>query len=283
MSSYSDMPPVDYSRYEGLKLSLDDGIMTVTLSNPGKKNAVTPTMSRELTSIWEDIWSDPQVKVAILTGEGDAFCSGVDITYQAAQQAAAAEVSPQQRPARALNNTTRSARKHVMSILECEKPVIAKVRGPAYGMGVNMALACDMVFAAPGARFCDSHVKIGLVAGDGGVLLWPLAVGIHRAKEYLMTGEPVPAEVAAEIGLINRCIADDALDAHVQTMAETLRDLPPHAVNYTKASLNIALKQMTQSAFEASLAYEIYTMEMEDHREAGRAFGEKRKGNFKGY
>ncbi|MDB5714824.1 MAG: enoyl-CoA hydratase [Sphingomonadales bacterium] len=280
--SFDYEPPIDYSRYEGLKLSFANGIATVTLSNPGKKNAVTPTMSRELTTVWEDLWRDSAVRVIILTGDGDAFCSGVDISQQTARQVELADTEAGAKPVRTLNSTTRHARKHVMSILECEKPVLAKVRGPAYGMGCNMALACDMVFVSESAMLCDSHVKIGLVAGDGGVLLWPLAVGIHRAKEYLMTGAPVPAKVAENIGLVNRCLPDDELDAHVQKMAETLRDLPPHAVNYTKASLNIALKQMTQSAFEASVAYEIYTMEMEDHREAGTAFVQKRKGNFTG-
>jgi enoyl-CoA hydratase len=149
-------------------------------------------------------------------------------------------------------------------------------------MGVNLALACDMVFAAPGARFCDSHVKAGMVAGDGGVLLWPMLIGMHRAKEYLMTGEPVAAEKAAEIGLINGCIPDDHLDAHVQALAEKLRDLPPHAVNYTKAALNVAMKQMTGGAFEMSLGYELYSMGTSDFKEATTAFVEKRKGSFKG-
>lgn len=274
--SYDSNQSVDYSRYQGLKLSKTDGIMTVTLSNPKKKNAVTPQMSYELTAIWDDLWQDTDVKVIILTGEGNAFCSGVDLAGLNQSTAGEKQGGP-------LNTTSRSARKHVMGILECEKPILAKVRGPAYGMGVNMALASDMVFVSESARLCDSHVKAGMVAGDGGVLLWPLAIGIHRAKEYLMTGEPIPGPLAAEMGLVNRCLPDSELDAHVQMMAEKLRDLPPHAVNYTKASLNIALKQMTQSAFETSLAYEIYTMGMSDFQEATTAFVQKRKGNFKGY
>jgi enoyl-CoA hydratase len=265
----------DYSRYSALKLDLAEGIMTVTLSNPAKKNAATPKMSEELTTIWEDLSLDPAVKVIILTGEGKEFCSGVDLSTQPDRFSGQRTSSP-------VNTVTRSARKHVMGILDCEKPTLAKVRGVAYGMGVNMALACDMVFAAEGARLCDSHVKMGMVAGDGGVLLWPLAVGIHRAKEYLMTGDPVPANVAAEIGLVNRCLPDDELDGYVQSLAEKLRDLPPHAVNYTKMTLNFALKQMTASAFEASLAYEIYTMGMGDFKEATNAFLEKRKGVFQG-
>ena len=180
------------------------------------------------------------------------------------------------------NATSRAAKKHVYGILDCEKPVISKVRGVAYGMGVNVALDCDMVFAAPGARFCDSHVKAGMVAGDGGGLIWPLLIGMHRAKEYLMTGEPVFAEKAAEMGLINGCIPDDQLDAHVQAMAEKLRDLPPHAVNYTKMALNVAMRNMTGAAFEMSLGYEIYSMGMNDFKEATSAFVQKRKGDFRG-
>jgi enoyl-CoA hydratase len=253
--------------------------MTVTLSNPGRKNAISPRQGDELVTIWEDLWEDPEVRVIILTGEGDDFCSGADVSSLArkAEQAGAPEAR-----VKPVNQTSRKARKHVYGILDCEKPVIAKVRGVAYGLGVNLALACDMVFAAPGARFCDSHVKAGLVAGDGGVLLWPLLVGMHRAKEYLMTGDPVPAEKAADIGLINGCIPDNQLDAHVQALAEKLRDLPPHAVNYTKAALNVAMRQMTGAAFEMSLGYEIYTMRTNDFREATDAMIGKRKGKFRG-
>jgi enoyl-CoA hydratase len=269
----------DYSRYTGLGLSLVDGIMTVTLSNPGRKNAITADQNTELTTIWDDLWEDPQVQVIILTGEGSDFCSGADVSRLVKRAEGTLETEPQFAP---INQTSRKARKHIYGILECEKPIIAKVRGVAYGLGVNLALACDMVFAAPGARFCDSHVKAGLVAGDGGVLLWPLLVGMHRAKEYLLTGEPVPAEKAADIGLINGCVPDDQLDAHVQALAEKLRDLPPHAVNYTKAALNQAMRQMTGGAFEMSLGYEIYTMRTNDFREATTAMSQKRKGQFRG-
>jgi enoyl-CoA hydratase len=264
-----------YAGYSALKLSLSDGIMTLTLSNPGKKNACTPQMNMELITIWEDFWADPEVKVVIVTGEGKDFCSGADMSMLKDQGSGP-------RPGGPVNSMTRTARKHIMGIIDCEKPILAKLRGVAYGMGANIALACDMVFVAEGARICDSHVKAGMVAGDGGVLLWPLAIGLHRAKEYLMTGEPVPAEVAERIGLVNRCLPDAELDAYVQAMAERLRDLPPHAVNYTKVALNTALKQMTGPAFETSLAYELYSKGMNDYKEATTAFVEKRKGVFNG-
>ncbi len=270
--------PVDYSRYRELKLSLKDGVMTVMLSNPGKRNAVTLRMQDELATIWEDLWVDPEVKAIIFTGEGKDFCSGADVS----DLADAASGGSDKAETAYVNRCTRYARKHALGPMECEKPIIAKVRGVAYGMGVNMALACDMVFAADDARFCDSHVKVGLVAGDGGMLFWPMAIGIHRAKEYLMTGDPVPAKVASEIGLINRCMPDGELDDFVQKMVEKLIALPPHAVNYTKASINQVLKQVALPAFETSLAYEVYSMKMDDVAEATTAFVEKRKGNFTG-
>lgn len=275
--AFEPIIPVDYSGYTALKLSLTDRILTLTLSNPGRRNAITPMMSVELARIWDDIWADNEVSVVILTGEGDSFCSGADLSTLQASTTGEAEEAFEP-----VNITSRVARKHVMGIIDCEKPVIAKVRGPAFGLGANLAIACDMVFAAPGAKICDSHVKAGMVAGDGAVLMWPMAMGFHKAKEYLLTGDPIPAEEAERIGLINRVLPDDQLDAHVQAMAEKLRDLPPHAVNYTKVGLNIAMKAISQSGFEASLAYELYSMQTEDHREALAAFGEKRKGRFKG-
>src|SRR6266545_500426 len=264
-----------YDRYVGLKLHLAEGVMTVTLSNPGRKNAMTPTMSAELTTIWDDLQVDPDVRVIVLTGEGNDFCSGVDVTSIGGGKEEAATLVP-------VNRVSRSAKKHVLGIIECEKPVVAKVRGVAYGVGANLALACDMVFVSPEARLCDPHVKIGLVAGDGGVLLWPLLCGGRKAKEFLMTGEPVGAEEAAAIGLINRVVPEAELDGFVRTFCEKLKDLPPHAVNYTKVSLNLAMRQMTGAAFEASLAYELYSMKMDDSREAVAAVREKRKGRYLG-
>ena len=263
--------PYDYSRYVGLKLDKRDGLMTITLSNPGKRNATTPDMSAELTTIWDDVWRDPEVRVILIQGEGADFCSGAD-TSRVGTYAPNNPVFPM----------TRNAKKHAYGIIDCEKPVVAKVRGVAYGIGVTLALASDLVYASETARFCDSHVKLGMVAGDGGVLLWPAMGALRRAKEALLLGEPISARDAEEIGLINRALPDDQLDAHVDGIIERLLAMPPHAVNYTKATLNLALKQMTGAAFEASLGYQAYSLKMDDFKEATRAFVEKRKGDFKG-
>jgi len=272
----NDTPqPEPYHAYHALKLSLDDGVMTVTLSNPQRKNALTPRMLDELTTIWQDLAADPAVQIIVLTGDGRDFCAGADLSQ-------IGEITGRGSGESGDHPRGHVERPHVLCVVDCPKPTLAKVRGVAYGLGVNLALACDMVFVSEDARLCDSHIKAGMVAGDGGVLLWPLLVGMHRAKEYLMTGEPIPGPLAAEMGLVNRCVPDDRLDAEVDAMAQKLLALPPIAVNRTKMALNLAMRQMTGPAFETSHAWELLSMTSEDFGEATAAFVEKRKGVYTG-
>jgi len=267
------VPAIDPARYEWIRIAKsDDGIATLTLNNPRRKNALSRPMHRELERIWDEIDQDDDIRVSILTGEGEAFCAGTDLSVQDADNQAGRKGRP----------PTRSARRLFWSMLDAEKPVIAKVRGPAYGVGVNIALACDMVIAAEGARFCDSHVRMGIAPGDGGVAFFPLLLGFHRAKEYLMLGEPIEARKAAEIGLINYCVAPDELDAFVDSFARRLAAGPPLAISYGKMSVNLLLKQITAGAFETSLAYDQLTLFTDDHKEGARAFLEKRAPTFKG-
>jgi enoyl-CoA hydratase len=167
-------------------------------------------------------------------------------------------------------------------MLDCETPIISKVRGPAYGLGVNICLSADIVIAAENARFCDSHVKNGIAPGDGGAVLWPLLVGFHRAKEYIMLGEPLSGPRAAEIGLINYCVADDELDAFVDEMATKLANGAPLAIAFAKLSVNTMLKQVMAGAFETSMAYDMLTLRTNDVKEGATAFVEKRAPNFTG-
>ena len=266
------MPAIDPSRYAWIKIAKADGIATLTLNNPTKKNAVSRPMHKEIERIWDDVDADDDIRVVILTGEGNAFCAGTDLSVQDADNAEGRKGRP----------PTRSARRLFWNMLDCEKPIIAKVRGPAYGVGVNIAIAADIVVAAEGARFCDSHVKMGIAAGDGGAALWPLLVGFHRAKEFLMTGDPVEAKRAEAVGLINYCLPDDELDDFVDALAHKLSAGAPLAISYTKMAVNLMLKQMTGGAFETSLAYDQLTLFTDDHKEGARAFLEKRKPDFKG-
>lgn len=266
------MPSIDPKLYQWIKVEKrDDGVATLILNNPAKKNALTRGMHRELQAIWADVDMDDDIRVVILTGEGNAFCAGTDLSVQDADNEAGRVRKPM----------TGAARRLFWNMLDCEKPIIAKVRGPAYGAGVNVALAADMVIAAEGARFCDSHVRMGIAAGDGGAALWPLLIGFHKAKEYMMTGEPIEARKAAEMGLINYCVPDAELEAFVDGYAVKLANGAPLAINYSKMSINLMLKQLVAGAFEMSQAYDQLTLFTNDH-EGARAFLEKRAPKFTG-
>jgi enoyl-CoA hydratase len=263
---------IDPSRYETLKISKTDGIVTVTLNNPARKNAVSRKMHLELERVWDDIDADYDARVAILTGEGDAFCSGIDLSGINEENETGSRARPR----------TRGARRLFWNMLDCETPIIARVRGVAYGLGASIALASDIVIAEEGARFCDSHVKAGIAPGDGGASLWPLLIGFHRAKEFIMTGDPVDASRAAEMGLINYCKPAEEFDAFVQQMARKLADGAPLAISYGKLAVNSMLKQLMAGSFETSMAYDQLTLYTNDHKEGAAAFMEKRKPKFTG-
>ena len=266
------MPTIDVKSYEHVRLTRDDRILTATITNPGKKNAVNPPIMDDLARLWRDVDADEDLRVVIFTGDGDAFCSGLDLS-------ALSEGTEQARSDRAV---AKGIRDRIFDILDCETPVIAKVRGPAYGMGVNLALAADFVIATEDARFCDSHVKNGIVAGDGGVPLFPALIGFRRAKEMLMFGDPISGAEAAEIGLINRAVPEIELDATVDEWAQRLAAGPPLALSWTKLSLNVLLKQMTLGAFETSIAYDMLSLTTHDVVEGSTAFIDKRPPTFTG-
>lgn len=266
------MPALDPSRYQSIKITVAEGVATFSLNNPTRRNAVTRPMHAELERIWDDLDADDDIRVAVLTGEAGTFCAGTDLGVQQASNNQGRTGRPR----------TRGARRLFWNMLDCEKPVIAKVRGYAYGLGVNLAVCCDLVYAAEGAKFCDSHVKMGIAPGDGGAALWPLLMGFHRAKEYLFTGEPMEARRAAELGLINYCLPDDQLDAAVQAMALKLAEGAPLAISYAKLSVNSMLKQLMTGGFETSLAYDQLTLYTQDHKEGANAFMQKRKPKFTG-
>lgn len=268
------MPPMatpDYARYTRLIVSRDGGVLTVTLNNPAKKNAVDAAMHSELADIFYDIAKDEETRVVVLTGAGNAFCAGGDIGWM---KTGLSE--------RATEPDTGEAKRIVFGLLDLEIPVIAKVRGPAVGLGATLALFCDCVFAAETARFADPHVRAGLVAGDGGAIIWPALIGFARAKEFLMTGDMVTAPDAARMGLINHAVPEGDLDARVESFARKLAEGPQQAVRYTKVAINIALKELAEKIFDPAMAYEKESFATADHKEAVAAFLEKRAPKFTG-
>jgi len=150
------------------------------------------------------------------------------------------------------------------------------------GLGASIALLCDVIFMADTATIGDPHVRVGIVAGDGGAAIWPLAVGPARAKQYLLTGDPLGAAEAERIGLVNRVVPAADLDREAMVFAERLAAGAPLAVRYTKLSVNKLVKDALNVAFDASTALELVTFQSEDHQEALAALREKRAPSFKG-
>jgi enoyl-CoA hydratase len=178
--------------------------------------------------------------------------------------------------------TAREAKRIVFSLLDCEKPVIAKLNGHATGLGATLALFCDVIFAADHAKIGDPHVSVGLTAGDGGAVIWPQLIGYARAKEYLMTGDLIAAPEAARMGLINHVVPGSELDARVDAFADRLAAGALVAIRTTKASVNIGLRQLAASIMDACLAFEGQSSASADHQQAVAAFREGRKPTFKG-
>jgi enoyl-CoA hydratase len=176
----------------------------------------------------------------------------------------------------------RDAKQLIWDLLDVEVPIVAALNGHAMGLGASIALLCDVIFMADTATIGDPHVRVGIVAGDGGAVIWPLAVGPARAKQYLLTGDPLGAAEAERIGLVNRVVPAADLDREAMAFAERLAAGAPLAVRYTKLAVNKLIKDALNVAFDASTALELVTFQSEDHQEALAALREKRTPSFKG-
>lgn len=264
-----------FSRYKTIVVERDtknDRILRVTLNRPEVRNAADMVMHNELSTIFYDIARDEGSDVVILTGAGDAFSAGGDIN------AMLAKIED-----RSLwVNTVEEARGIFYGMLDLAKPVVCRLRGPASGLGATLAVYSDIVVADTTAKIGDPHVKVGLAAGDGGALMWPLLCGFQKAKELLFLGDHIGAEEALRIGLINEVVAEDKLDERVDELAGRLSKGALKAIGYTKLSINQTLRTLAQSTMEAGFGYETLSQMTADHKEAAVAFSEKRKPVFKG-
>lgn len=263
---------MDFSTYKTITFQRDGRILVVTLNRPEKLNAVDEEMHEELARLFTDCSNDPDSDVIVLTGAGRAFCSGGDIDW----------MQKMIDDPRNFEKTAREGKQIVFSILDCEKPIIAKLNGHATGLGATIALFCDVIFATEKAKIGDPHVSVGFVAGDGGAVIWPQLIGYAKAKEYLMTGDLIPAADAERLGLINHVVAPDQLDEAVSAFAQRLSRGAIKAIKWTKMSANIGLKQLAHSVMDACIAYEALSNVTGDHQEAVNAFREKRQPVFSG-
>ncbi len=260
-----------YDHYKTMLFSLRERILTVTFNRPEKLNIFTEEMERELTQFLVDGAFDSDFDIAILTGAGRAFSAGGDVENWMVKNV--------ENPGGVDANLSKRV---VFAMLDFPKPIIAKVNGHAIGLGATVALYCDVIFASNKAKFADPHVLMGLSAGDGGAIIWPQLIGYARAREYLMTGELIPAPKAAEMGLINYSLPPEELDAAVDAFVLKLSKGALQAISATKLTVNLGLKQVATAVMDASIAYEKLTVYTADHAEAVKAFLAKRPPQFTG-
>ena len=267
---------MDYSKYQYLKIDVDaEGICTVTMNRPEAMNAAGGPMHPELERIWLDINEDPSVKAVILTGAGRAFSAGGDLKGMAQRVGTPENIKHGlEAPAR--------TRRLWQNMLELQPPLIAAINGDAMGLGCTLALFCDITVISKTARIGDTHVKVGLVAGDGGAVIVPLLVGVAKARDLLMRGRVLNGQEAHDIGLVSHVREAEQVMEEARAIALELSLLPKYAVAWTKLSVNKAVKERLNMVIDASMAFEMLTMNSGDHAEAVKAFVEKRKPSFKG-
>jgi len=265
-----------YADYQYLKIGVEEGIATVTLNRPDYRNAIHMDAHAELERLWVEIAQDESVQVIILTGAGTTFSAGGDVRGMAERSGTV----------EGLKYTLKipaATKRLLQNILDVPQPIITAVNGDAVGLGATLALFGDISIISETAKFGDTHTKVGLVAGDGGTVIWPLLIGPARAKDFLMRSLIVSGAEAQRMNLVNYALpAADVLPRALEIAAE-LRRLPIWAVRWTKLSVNKWIKDQLNLILDSAIAFEMLSMNTVDHGEAAKAFLEKRKPDFKGY
>jgi enoyl-CoA hydratase len=260
-----------YEGYSSIEFQRVGEVLRVTLANPRNKvNAVDGEMHAELVRLFAELKTEGQARAVLLTGSGRAFSAGGDFAWMSS-------TGPED-----LYELRREGKQIVWNLLDVELPIVAAINGPAVGLGATLALLCDAIFVAETATIADPHVRVGVAAGDGGAVVWPLAMGPVRAKRYLLTGDALTAGEAAQMGLVNAVAKADELQAEALAFAERLAAGAPLAVRYTKLAVNQLLKQAMATAFDYSTALELVTFASRDHAEALRALHDKDAPRFEG-
>ncbi|MEE4496232.1 enoyl-CoA hydratase/isomerase family protein [Streptomyces sp. BE230] len=257
-----------------LEYSVRDHIATILLNRPRRKNAFTLDMVEQWADALVQAGEDPDVRVIVVTGAGDSFCSGVDL----------ADFKGERRtPLEEKELLTRRVHRVALALERIDKPVIAAVAGPAVGAGMDMALLCDLRFVGRSARFSEGYIKVGLVPGDGGCWLLPRTVGTSTALRLLWTGDFVGAEDALRIGLADEVHDDEKLLDAVYAYAGRLAARPPVAIRMIKRAVRQGARTDLPTALDLISSHMAVVTATEDAQEAYAAFRDKRPGVFTGH
>lgn len=263
---------MNYAKYDQLDVRLDGKVLRLTLNKPEKRNIIDDNVNRQLSDVFVDATFDMRVHVVVVAAEGKVFSAGGDMV----------KMQKKIDDPSLFYHGVANSRRLVFSVLDCPKPVICRVHGDAVGLGATLALLCDFVVAANEAKILDPHVNVGLVAGDGGALLWPQLIGYARARRYLLLGEPLTGREAADIGLIAAAAPSEEIDEIVERWTTKLANGATQSIAGTKVTINVPLRQAAQALLDVGMAYEGLSNISKDHQEAVTAFVQKRKPNFTG-
>ncbi len=249
----------------------EPGILLITMETQGRLNAAGAVMHRDLAGVWQEVDRDPETRVAVIRGAGGAFSAGGDLEL-VSEMAADHEVRIR---------VLREARDLVYNVINCSKPIVSAMRGPAVGAGLVVGLLADVSVAARNARIIDGHTRLGLAAGDHAAIVWPLLCGMAKAKYHLLTCEPLSGEEAERIGLVSLCVEDGEVEERALSVARALAGGSQSAIRWTKYALNNWLR-MAGPTFDTSLALEFLGFAGPDVVEGVAARRERRPPDFRG-
>ena len=247
----------------------ENGVLLITLDRPGKYNAADEEMHTELARVWRDVSDDPETRVAVVTGAGKAFSAGGDLGMVERMS------GDHERASHMLDEMGDL----VYNIINCDKPIVSAINGVAVGAGVVVALLADIALCAEDAKLGDGHVKLGVAAGDHAAIIWPLLMGMAKARYYLLTGEMVDGVEAERLGMVAKALPRDQVLDESLRVAQTLATGSQQAIRLTKRSLNNWLRMMGPT-FDQSAAYEILGFLGPDVVEGTAALREKRAPQF---
>jgi enoyl-CoA hydratase len=257
---------------EHIEITRAGRVIVATIDRDGDPlNRIDEAVHDSLCALFTWLRTERSARAVLINARGDAFSAGGDFAWLPSL------ADPKRRERLRLD-----ARQLIWDLLDIHLPVVCAISGPAVGLGASIALLCDVIVMAESATLADPHVSIGLVAGDGGTISWPLAVGPAVAKRHLLTGDPISAAKAERLGLVTDVVEDDRLDEHSAALANRLADGAPLAIQHTKAAINSWIKQQAASAFDQAIAAETITLASNDHREALEAISDKRAPRFEG-
>lgn len=263
--------PTDTPASRTVRVERDGPVARITIDRPARRNAVDLPTLAALRAAIDVAAADDAVRVVVLTGAGDAFCAGADLAATSAADVARFDVTA---ALRAYNNPV------VLALRACPKPVVARVRGPAAGVGMNFALACDLIVASEDATFAQAFVRIGLAPDGGSTYLLPRLVGYHKAFELMALGEPLGAAEAARLGLVARVVPAAELDAAVGALTARLAAAPRLAVAAVKAGLRGGETSDLAAALDAEAVRQDACFHAPDFVEGVAAFLQRRPARF---